>query len=118
MSNNAIFVNDGPDKADLLRAVTNPDYHLHVTFRTPTEVVEAHLDRVERITEDGTTFGLRGHLASGPQGAPALRPFMKSQPGAASLCFATHDVPSGTRDARAHLPRLPPRALSLLRTSE
>ena len=65
MSNNAIFVNDGPDKADLLRAVTNPDDHLHVTFRTPTEVVEAHLDMVEEIAEDGTTFGLRGHLASG-----------------------------------------------------
>lgn len=38
MSNNAIFVNDGPGKADLLRAVTNPGDHLHVTFPTPTEV--------------------------------------------------------------------------------
>jgi hypothetical protein len=28
-------------------------------------VVEAHLDMVEKIAEDGTTFGLRGHLASG-----------------------------------------------------
>ena len=65
MSNNAIFVNDGPDKADLLRAVTNPDDHLQVTFRTPTEVVAAHLDAVEEIAEDGMTFGLRGHLASG-----------------------------------------------------
>jgi len=65
MSSNAIFVNDGPDKADLLRAVTNPGDHLHVSFRTPTEVVEAHLDMVEEIAVDGTTFGLRGHLASG-----------------------------------------------------
>jgi hypothetical protein len=65
MSSNAIFVNDGPDKADLLRAVANPDDHFHVRFRTPTEVVEAHLDMVEEIAGDGTTFGLRGHLASG-----------------------------------------------------
>ena len=64
MSNNAIFVNEGPEKADLLRAVTNPDDHLHVTFRTPTDVVEAHLDMVEEIAADGTTFGLRGHLVS------------------------------------------------------
>ena len=36
-----------------------------VTFRTPTEVVEAHVDFVEEIAEDGMTFGLKGHLASG-----------------------------------------------------
>ena len=42
MSKHEIPVSNGPDKADLLRAVTNPDAHLHVTFRTPTEVVEAH----------------------------------------------------------------------------
>jgi hypothetical protein len=65
MSDNAILVTEGPDKADLLRAVSNPDDHLHVTFRTPTEVVEAHLDAMEEIAEDGTAFGLRGHLASG-----------------------------------------------------
>jgi hypothetical protein len=65
MSSNAILVNDGPDKAELLRAIANPDDHLHVTFRTPTELVEAHLDMVEEIAHDGTTFGLRGHLVSG-----------------------------------------------------
>ena len=65
MSSNEILVSDGPDKADLLRAVANPDEHLHVTFRTPTEMVEAHVDVIEEITQDGMTFGLRGHLASG-----------------------------------------------------
>jgi hypothetical protein len=65
VSDNAIPVTEGPDKADLLRAVTNADQHLHVTFRTPTEVIEAHLVRIEEIAHDGTTFGLHGHLASG-----------------------------------------------------
>ena len=65
MSKHEIPVSNGPDKADLLRAVTNPDAHLHVTFRTPAEVVEAHVDFVEEIAEDGMTFGLKGHLASG-----------------------------------------------------
>ena len=65
MSKHGIPVSNGPDKADLLRAVTNPDAHLHVTFRTPTDVVAAHVDFIEKIGEGGMTFGLKGHLASG-----------------------------------------------------
>jgi hypothetical protein len=65
MSNHEIPVRNGPDKAELVRAVTNPDAHLHVVFRTPTEAVEAHLDFMEEIDEGGMTFGLKGHLASG-----------------------------------------------------
>jgi len=58
MSKHEIPVSNGPDKADLLRAVTNPDAHLHVTFRTPTEVVEAHVDFVEEIAEDDGRLAL------------------------------------------------------------
>jgi hypothetical protein len=65
MSSKEILVSDGPDKADLLRAVANPYEHLHVTFRTPTEMVEAHVDMIEEISQDGMTFGLRGHLTYG-----------------------------------------------------
>ena len=65
MSKHEIPVSDGPDKAELLRAVANPKSHLRVMFRTPTEVVEAHVDFFEEITQDGVTFGLKGHLASG-----------------------------------------------------
>jgi hypothetical protein len=65
MSTSEIEISQGPDKADLLRAVTNPDKHLHVTFHTPVDPVEAHIDTVEEIGTDGFTFGLRGHLASG-----------------------------------------------------
>ena len=65
MSSNELHVSDGPDKADLLRAVTNPEKHLHVMFHTATDPVEAHLDVIEEIASDGVTFGLRGHITSG-----------------------------------------------------
>jgi len=65
MAINELQVSNGPDKADLLRAVTNPAQHLHATFDTPTDPVEAHLDVIEEIGADGVTFGLRGHVASG-----------------------------------------------------
>lgn len=65
MSKHEIPVSDGPDKAELLRAVANPDKHLHMMFQTPTEMVEAHVDFIEEITEDGMTFGVKGHIASG-----------------------------------------------------
>ena len=65
MAINELPVSNGPDKADLLRAVTNPGAHLHVTFDTPTDPLEAHLDKIEEIGVDGVTFGLRGHVASG-----------------------------------------------------
>ena len=48
MATNDLDVRNGPDKADLLRAVTNPDQHLHVTFETPVDAVEAHIDSVGR----------------------------------------------------------------------
>ena len=60
-----IDVRDGPDKADLLRAVTNPDQHIHVMFQTADGPVEAHVDAIEEEGEDGLTFGVRGHLTSG-----------------------------------------------------
>ena len=74
MSEHEILVSDGPDKADLLRAVTNPEAHLHVTFRTPTELVEAHLEAIQEITTDGMTFGLKGPLASGKLCGPHPKP--------------------------------------------
>jgi hypothetical protein len=60
-----IDVRDGPDKADLLRAVTNPDQHIHVVFQTADGPVEAHVDAIEEGGADGLTFGVRGHLTSG-----------------------------------------------------
>jgi hypothetical protein len=65
MSANELHVSNGPDKSDLLRAVTNPDEHLHVTFDTVSDPLEAHLDRIEEIGGEGTAFALRGHVASG-----------------------------------------------------
>src|SRR5204863_2924213 len=62
MAINELQVSNGPDKADLLRAVTNPAKHLHVTFDTPVDPMEAHLDKIEEIGADGVTFGLRGHI--------------------------------------------------------
>jgi hypothetical protein len=64
MSADQIEVSNGPDKADLLRAVANPEKHLHVSFDTPTDAVEAHIDAIEE-RGDGLTFALRGHLTSG-----------------------------------------------------
>ena len=65
MARNEIEVRDGPDKADLLRAVANPDQHLHVSFHTPTDLLEAHIGAIEELGSDGVTFALRGHLTSG-----------------------------------------------------
>jgi hypothetical protein len=65
MTSNNLDVRNGPDKADLLRAVANPDQHLHVAFDTPEGLVEAHIDAVEEGGDDGLTFSLRGHLTSG-----------------------------------------------------
>jgi hypothetical protein len=65
MSKTELEIRNGPDKADLLRAVANPDKHLHVRFETAAEPVEAHVDAMEELTTDGSAFGLRGHLTSG-----------------------------------------------------
>jgi hypothetical protein len=65
MSTNDLEVSNGPDKAGLLRAVTNPDQHLHVSFDTAAGAVEAHIDAIEEGGDDGLTFALRGHLTSG-----------------------------------------------------
>lgn len=58
-------VSNGPDKAGLLRAVTNPDEHLHVVFGTTAGLVETHIDVIEETGTDGVQFALRGHVASG-----------------------------------------------------
>jgi hypothetical protein len=65
MSANELEVTNGPDKADLLRAITNQEEHLHVAFDTPTDPVEAHIDAIEETGDDGMTFALRGHVTSG-----------------------------------------------------
>ena len=65
MSKNEIPVSNGPDKSDLLRAVSNPSKHLHVSFDTPVDPLEVHIDRIEEMGDDGLTFGLSGHIASG-----------------------------------------------------
>ena len=58
-------VRNGPDKSDLLRAVTNPDQHIHVSFETQGDPVEAHIDNIEEMGRNGTLFGIRGHLTAG-----------------------------------------------------
>jgi hypothetical protein len=65
MSTNELEVRNGPDKADLLRAMANPQQHLQVSFDTEVDPVEAHINAIEEIGGDGLTFGLRGHLTSG-----------------------------------------------------
>lgn len=65
MSSNDLDVSNGPDKSDLLRAVANPEKHLHVSFDTAAGPVEAHIDAIEEGGDDGLTFALRGHLTSG-----------------------------------------------------
>jgi hypothetical protein len=65
MPTNKLEVRNGPSKADLLRAVTNPNEHLHVSFDTPVDALEAHLDAIEEIGADGVDFSIRGHVASG-----------------------------------------------------
>jgi hypothetical protein len=65
MQGNEVQVTHGPDKADLLRAVANPDDHLHVIFATPAEPIEAHVEVMEEMSADGATLGLRGRIASG-----------------------------------------------------
>lgn len=65
MTINEIEVSNGPDKPDLLRAVSDPGKHLHVTFDTPLDPLEAHIDRIEEMGTDGLTFRLSGHIASG-----------------------------------------------------
>lgn len=65
MASSKVPVSNGPDKADLLRAVTNPDEHLHVMFDTAADPLEAHLDSIEEVGVDGVTFGLKGHVVSG-----------------------------------------------------
>ena len=47
MATRELEVRNGLDKADLLRAVANPDKHLHVSFETSGDLVEAHIDTIE-----------------------------------------------------------------------
>ena len=65
MTTHELEVCNGPDKAGLLRAVTNSDEHLHVSFETAGDLVEAHIDAIEELRSDGMVFGLHGHLTTG-----------------------------------------------------
>ena len=65
MSANEIIVSNGPGKDDLLRAVANPDKHLHVMFHTASEPLEAHIDAIDEEGLDGLRFALRGRLEVG-----------------------------------------------------
>ena len=64
MSTSIIAVSNGPDKSELLRAVSNPDQHLHAIFDTPEGVIEAHIETIEERGEDGVGFTVWGRLAS------------------------------------------------------
>jgi hypothetical protein len=65
MTPHELKVRNGPDKADLLRAVSNPDRHIHVSFETVGDPVEAHIASIEEMDSNGTLFGIRGHLTTG-----------------------------------------------------
>jgi hypothetical protein len=65
MATHELEVRNGPDKADLLRAVANSDKHVHVSFETAGDLVEAHIDSIEELRSNGMVFGLRGHLTTG-----------------------------------------------------
>ena len=65
MITHELEVRNGPGKADLLRAVTNPDKHLHVSFETVGDPLEAHIDTIEEMGRDGMLYGIRGHLTAG-----------------------------------------------------
>jgi hypothetical protein len=62
MSTSLIPVTDGPDKADLLRAVANP--YRNATFATRDDTIEAHIELIEEQGIDGVGFTVWGHLAS------------------------------------------------------
>jgi hypothetical protein len=64
MATSQIPLTGGPDKADLLRAVSNPGQHLHASFGTPDGLLEAHIDAIEERGSDGVDFTVWGHLAS------------------------------------------------------
>ena len=64
MPTTRIAVTSGPNKADLLRAATNPDQQLHATFGTPLGMIEAQIDAIEETGIDGVDFTVWGHLAS------------------------------------------------------
>jgi hypothetical protein len=62
MSISLIPVTDGPDKADLLRAVANP--YRYTTFGTQEGNIEARIDLIEGRDTEGVGFTVWGHLAS------------------------------------------------------
>jgi len=51
-----------------LRAIANPDKHLHVMFETLDDPVEV----MEELATDSLTFALRGHLTSGNLRGPVF----------------------------------------------
>jgi hypothetical protein len=64
MSASEILVQDGPGKEELLRAAADPGPDQHVTFQTPGEPLEAHIDGIDEEGLDGLRFALRGRLKS------------------------------------------------------
>jgi hypothetical protein len=64
MSTARIPITSGPDKADLLRAATNPG-ELQTAFGTPHGIVEAQIEAIEEQGVGGVDFTVWGHLTSG-----------------------------------------------------
>ena len=64
MTHSVLDVTNGPAKDDLLRAVTNTDGQLTTMFDTPAGAVEAQINKIEELGDDGVDFALWGQLAS------------------------------------------------------
>jgi hypothetical protein len=64
MSASEIVVQDGPGKEELLRVAADTHNRLHVTFHTPGEPLEAHIDGIDEEGLDGLHFALHGRLKS------------------------------------------------------
>jgi len=60
-----IEVTNGPNKASLMHALADAEGRLQVSFDTQVSSVEANVDAVHEITDDGLRLALRGHLTSG-----------------------------------------------------
>lgn len=64
MSTSIVRVTNGPDKSDLLRALSKSDPQVHAIFDTPDGQIEARIDVIEEQGSDGIGFTMWGHLAS------------------------------------------------------
>jgi len=64
MSTSIIPVTNGPDKTDLLRAVSDPGQQTDTIFDTPEGTIATHIEAVEELGGDGVGFTMWGRLAS------------------------------------------------------